>query len=107
PGLLATSRSAIYTVPWNNFVGALRADATTSNDITANASLPGHPLSPNIAPSSGNGRAVGLNTPPAMFADGTFGQGGPYDGIVTLNSAQPFWFTRPLISGSFDAQLAT
>jgi hypothetical protein len=107
PGVLATSRSAIYTVPWNNFVGALRADATTSNDITANASLPGHPLSTNIAPSSGNGRAVGLNTPPAMFADGTFGQGGPYDGIVTLNSAQPFWFTRPLISGSFDAQLAT
>src|SRR5205823_3811856 len=35
------------------------------------------------------------------------GPGGPYDGIVTLNSAQPFWFTRPLISGSFDAQLAT
>ena len=29
---------------------------------------------------------------------------GPYDGIVTLNSAQPFSFTRPLFSGSFDAQ---
>ena len=41
-----------------------------------------------------------------MFSDGTFGQGGPFDGIVTLNSAQPFWFTRPLISGSFDAQRA-
>ena len=32
--------------------------------------------------------------------------GGPFDGIVTLNSAQPFSFTRPLISGSFDAQRA-
>jgi Alpha-galactosidase, CBM13 domain/FG-GAP-like repeat len=42
-----------------------------------------------------------------MFPDGHIGQGGPYDGIVTLNSAQPFWFTRPLISGSFDAQRAT
>ena len=27
------------------------------------------------------------NTPPAMFANGTVGNGGPYDGIVTLNSA--------------------
>jgi hypothetical protein len=39
-----------------------------------------------------------------MFPDGHIGPGGPYDGIVTLNSAQSFWFTRPLISGSFDAQ---
>ena len=41
-----------------------------------------------------------------MFSDGTIGPGGPFDGIVTLNSAQPFSFTRPLISGSFDAQRA-
>ena len=41
----------------------LRADATTSNDNKAIASLPGSPLSTNIAPSSANGRAVGLNTP--------------------------------------------
>jgi len=49
---------------------------------------------------------VGLNTQPAMHSDGTIGPGGPFDGIVTLNSAQPFSFTRPLISGSFDAQRA-
>ena len=104
PGVLSQSRSVIYTVSWNNFVSALRADARTGNDNVANASLPGSALSANIAPSSANGRAVGLNTPPAMFPDGTIGQGGPYDGIATLNSAQPFWFTRPLISGSFDAQ---
>jgi len=47
-----------------------------------------------------------LDTPPAMFPNGTVGQGGPFDGIVTLNSAQPFSFTRPLISGSFDAPRA-
>jgi hypothetical protein len=104
PDVLAASRSAIYTVSWNNFISHLRADARTNNDNVANASLPGSALSANIAPSSANGRAVGLNTPQAMFPDGTFGQGGPFDGIVTLNSAQPFWFTRPLISGSFDAQ---
>jgi hypothetical protein len=104
PDVLSISNSAIYTVSWNNFISHLRADARTGNDNTANASLPGSALSANIAPSSANGRAVGLNTPPAMFPDGTFGQGGPFDGIVTLNSAQPFWFTRPLISGSFDAQ---
>ena len=41
-----------------------------------------------------------------MFPDGHIGPGGPYDGIVTLNSALPpgFSFTRPLIFGSFDAQ---
>ena len=30
-----------------------------------------------------------------MFANGTVGQGGPYDGIVTLNSSMPFQFSRP------------
>jgi len=106
PGVLSASLSAIYTVLWNNFISHLRADARTSNDNVANASLPGSALSTNIAPSSANGRAVGLNTPPAMFPDGHIGPGGPYDGIVTLNSAPAllFWFTRPLISGSFDAQ---
>src|SRR6266567_4734077 len=86
-GVLATSLSTIYTVSWNDFINALRADATTSNDNRANASLPGSALSANIAPSSANGRAVGFNnTPPAMCADGTLGNctpgNGPYDGIV-------------------------
>jgi len=105
-GIIAQSQYVVYPMPWNDFISALRADATTSNDNTANASLPGSPLSTNIAPSSANGRALGLNTPPAMRSDGTIGPGGPFDGIVTLNSAVPFSFTRPLISGSFDAQRA-
>ena len=105
PGVLAASFSTIYTLPWNDFISALRGIHGPQRYM-AIASLPARPLSTNIAPSSANGRAVGLNTPHALFADGSFGQGGPYDGIVTLNSVQPFWFSRPLISGSFDAQLA-
>ena len=106
PGVLSQSFFVPYDILWNSFISALRADATTSNDNTANASLPGSAFSTNIAASSANGRALGLNTPPAMRLDGTIGPGGPFDGIVTLNSAQPFSFTRPLISGSFDAQRA-
>ncbi len=110
PGVLSQSFFAPYDIPWNSFISALRADATTSNDNTANASLPGSTFSTNIVPSSANGRALGLNTPPAMCADGTIGNctigNGPYDGIVTLNSAVPFSFSRPLISSTFDAQRA-
>jgi hypothetical protein len=107
PGVVAASLSVIYIIPWNTFINALSADAKTSNDFAANANLPGTALSTNIRPRSADGRAVGFNTPPAMFANGTVGSGGPYDGIVTLNSTQPFQFTRPAISGKFDAQRAT
>ena len=106
-GTVSQSDLAVYTIPWSTFINALRADATTSNDNLANASLPGTALSASIKPSSANGRAVGLNTPPAMFANGTVGDGGPYDGIVTLNSALPFQFTRPTSASNFDAQRST
>ncbi len=104
-GTLSQSDSVIYLIPWNTYISALRADAKTSNDTLANMSLPGTALSSNIRPKSANGRAVGLNTPTAMFANGTVGNdGGPYDGIVTLNSACPFQFTRPPSASNFDAQ---
>src|SRR6185369_3430294 len=104
-GVVSQSDFVVYTgIYWNTYIGALRADARTNNDNTANASLPGSPLSPNIRPGSANGRAIGLNTPPAMFANGTVGPGGPYDGIVTLNSARPFQFSRPVNANSFDGQ---
>ena len=106
-GLVSQSDTTLYTIPWNTYISALRADARTSNDDIANASLPGNALSPNIRPGSANGRAVGLNTPPAMFANGSVGQGGPYDGIVTLNSAKPFQFSRPVNGNNFDAQRIT
>ena len=108
-GRISQSDFVIYMLPWSTFINALRADATTSNDNLANASLPGSALSANIVTSSANGRAVSysLNTPPAMFADGTVGNGGPYDGIVTLNSSYPFQFSRPTIASNFDAQRST
>ncbi|HEY4638559.1 MAG TPA: hypothetical protein VIG87_01470, partial [Candidatus Udaeobacter sp.] len=105
-GILAQSLFGLYMAPWNTAVDALRADARTNNDSLAIASLPGNALSPNIIAASANVRALGGNAPPDVFANGTVGPGGPYDGIVTLNSAMPYRFTRPVDGGSFDAQRA-
>jgi Fibronectin type III domain len=106
-GAIAESRYVVYGVPWGAFIFNLKADAKTTNDTTANAGLPTTPLTPNLPPASANGRAVGLDTPPAMFADGSVGDGGPYDGIVTLNSSEPFQFSRPTSSGNYDARRLT
>ena len=106
-GTLARTDFVIYQISWSTYLNALRADATTSNDTQANASLPATALTPNVQPSGAAGRAVGLDTPPAMFADGTVGTGGPYDAIVTLNSSVPYAFTRPPSASSFDAQRST
>jgi hypothetical protein len=106
-GTLARTDLVTYQISWSTYINALKADATTSNDTQANASLPGTTLSPNVQPSGAAGRAVGLDTPPTMFADGTVGQGGPYDAIVTLNSSVPFQFSRPPSASSFDAQRST
>ena len=106
-GTLARSNFVVYVVPWNVYINALNADATTANDSSANGTLPGSSLSTNITPSSAGGRAVWLNTPPAMFANGTVGAGGPYDGIVTLNSNVPYQFSRPPSGGNFDARRST
>jgi hypothetical protein len=96
-----------YPIPWSTFIHALRADATTSHDNLANATLPDSELSANIIASSANARAVGFNAPPAMHANGTVGAGGPYDGIVTLNSAHRFQFTRPIGGSDYDAESIT
>jgi len=106
-GAAAQSTFVIYQVPWSIYIDALTADARTSNDSVANASLPVTALSPNIKSRSAGGRAVGLDTPPAMLPNGTIGQGGPYDGIVTLNSSAPYRFTRPPTPGNLDAQRST
>jgi hypothetical protein len=102
-GALSESEALIYEIPWDTYVNSLVADATTANDSAANATLPGTALSTDVATSSADGRAAGLNTPPALLANGTVGAGGPYDGIVTLNSSRPFKFTRPPAIGMFDA----
>jgi hypothetical protein len=54
-GFISTSNWVYYVIPWNTAVDALRADATTSNDNLAIASLPGSALSANVLPSSANG----------------------------------------------------
>ncbi|HEU0207886.1 MAG TPA: NF038122 family metalloprotease, partial [Candidatus Udaeobacter sp.] len=103
-GRIAQSDYVYYTISWNTYLDALRADARTGNDATATASLPTSALSTNIRPASAAGRALGFDTPPAMFADGTVGNGGPYDGIVTLNSSALYQFTRPPGESNYDAQ---
>jgi len=106
-GVLAQSLFGLYLAPWNTAIDGLRADARTTNDQLAIASLPGSALSANVIAASANVRALGGNAPPDVFENGTVGPGGPYDGIVTLNSAMPYQFTRPTGGGSFDAQRAT
>lgn len=87
---------------WDAYINALRADAKTGNDATANASLPPNSLSAQIMFTTANGRALGFNTPGTMDAAGNSGPG-TFDGIVTLNSNKPFSFSRPPSSSSFDA----
>ena len=106
-GTAAQSSYVVYAIPWSTFISALRADARTGNDNLANASLPASALSANIKPASADGRALNFNTPPAMFANGDVGDGGPYDGIVTLNSSAPYQFTRPTNGNTLDAQRFT
>jgi len=104
PDNLAVSETCVYVIPWRTFIGALATDGTTPNDAAANISLLGTVLSTNVRASSANARAVGLDRPPVMFADGSLGPGGPYDGIVTINANVPFDFTRPPAAGTVDAR---
>ncbi|MBA3833568.1 MAG: fibronectin type III domain-containing protein [Chthoniobacterales bacterium] len=106
-GEIARSNFVVYPITWSSYLSSLRSDATTADDASANSSLPPNALSSNIVPSSASGRAIGLSTPKAMFANGTVAVGGPYDGIVTLNSSQPFRFSRPPTTTEFDARRAT
>jgi len=101
---VSRSDFGVYFIAWSTFINALKADAKTANDTAAKASLPASALSTNIAVSSANGRAVGQITPPGMFANGTVAIGGPYDGIVTLNSGISYAFIRPPSSSNYDAQ---
>ena len=105
-GAGAESFSVIYDVPWSTFITSLTADSHTDHDATAGSSLPISPITTNLSPSGAGGRAIGLDTPAAMFADGHIADGGPYDGVVSLNSGVSFQFTRPPSSGNFDAQTA-
>jgi hypothetical protein len=102
-GTLALSESTVYAASYGVYIAALTADAKTAHDATALAHLPA-PLAMDIQFSSACGRAVGLNTPGVIDAQGNVGQGGSFDGIVTINSGQPFSFNRATLDGHFDAQ---
>src|SRR5205823_1947234 len=105
--LVGASNSGVYRIDWDNYIAALKADGTTANDAAANAGLPTSALGPKILLRSAKGRAVGLDTPPVMFADGSLGDGGPYDWIITINSLMPVQFTRPVAAGNLDALMST
>lgn len=106
-GFVSRSDYVVYSIPWSSYLASLRADAKSNSDTTANSSLPATTLSAGVVPSSASGRAIGLATPRAMFADGHVAVGGPYDGIVTLSSNQPLQFSRPPSSSSYDGRTAT
>lgn len=103
--IVARSDTLFYSEPWGTCISKLKADASTQNDATANASLPPTALSASITLASANGRAIGLVTPPKPFSSGV-GYGLAYDGIVTFNSAVPLRYVRPAVSGFYDAQAA-
>ena len=105
--LVGASNSGIHQLDWDTYISALKADGTTANDMNANATLPNSALSPIMLTNSALGRAVGLNTPPVMFADGSLGTGGPYDGIITINTLYPVQFTRPVSAGNLDGEMFT
>lgn len=101
-GFVSRSDWVFYNVTWTTYLKALKADALTQNDFTANATLPATALAPAVAPTAAAGRAIGLDTPPALYADGTVAEGAPFDGIVTFNSTALIRFARPAIAGYYD-----
>ncbi len=104
PGVLASNYSVVYPIRWSQFITALKADGSSASDTTANGSLPANALTPNVTVASANGRALGLNTPPLPFPEGS---GNPaYDGIVTFNTVPPLSFTRPTPRTSYDGLAA-
>lgn len=105
--LVAASDSPIYATDWNAYLNALKADAKSASDAAAISTLPTDPLTAKMTTRSASGRAIGLNTPPVLYADGHLAVGGPYDGHITLNASQPLQFTRPVAPDNADARTFT
>ena len=107
PDILGTNFHTLWSFSYNTYINALKADGTTTaNDATALGNLPAASAFPNSPPnlqfSSANGRAVGLKTPPLSTVNGV---PGVFDGVITLNSSQPFQFDRTggIAPANFDA----
>jgi len=85
-GGLGGSSTFFANVSYSTYLAALKADATTGNDVTANALLPNNTTNPvngasTINVKTANLRAVGINVnPPAGSPDGT----------ITLNTSLTF-----------------
>jgi hypothetical protein len=99
-GTLARSNYEIYSELYGTYITLLKNDAKTSNDAVAVAHLPAASAFPNdptrIDVASANLRAIGVNAPGQMNLSGGIGNGGTFDGIVTINSGQNFALTRPV-----------
>ncbi len=107
-GYLGQNTSVVYATDYNTgYLPALIADAKTPNDGIALAHLPTIPSTYDALISSANGRAVGLNTPGVLAANGQLNTGGTFDGIIRINADQPFQYTRnangTVNGGAYDA----
>jgi hypothetical protein len=100
-GFIATSCSWEYASDYASIVAALTAQATTANDATAVAHLPGSVPVTSIVTTSADTRALGCAT-----CSGN--EPGGFDGIVTLNSSEPLQFSRSggILAGNYDAETA-
>ena len=97
---LGGSDTTIYTLSYLNYYNQLTAHATSPSQVAAIATLgpaptsenPGNPVngSDQIAITSANGRAIGLNTPGALASNGSIGTGGTFDSIISLNTSLTF-----------------
>jgi hypothetical protein len=82
-GGLGQSTTGIYNIDYMTYITALHAHATTADDATALGLLPitaNNPVNGNstINIASANGRALGLDTPPAI--------GATFDGVIGVNT---------------------
>jgi hypothetical protein len=113
-GFLGQSSNGLYGASYSGFTGLLAADAAAhpgnSTLATAVANLShGNDAngSRNIAATSALLR-VGLGVTgatPCYNAAGTFvgGCGQTYDAVITLSTSNPIDYTRPTVSGTYDA----
>ncbi|MFO0950653.1 MAG: NF038122 family metalloprotease [Isosphaeraceae bacterium] len=83
---LGQSNTGFYNVAYSTFLTALKADAKTADDATANGTLPNSSTNPTngattINVTSANMRAIGLSG--AGVVTGT--TGGTFDGVIGIN----------------------
>jgi hypothetical protein len=102
PVSLGKSLKPGYLKSYAYYLNFLAANRSTAHDATALQNMPGSSAS-QIRLSSALGRALGFNAPGNL--DDTGGNGGTYDGIITLDSAKPLRFTRDsgLLPSEYDA----